>query len=277
MKRKSENRNSKIQIDKLIWRPDKEDKPVLEDISCTFEAGKIYGIIGPNGSGKTSLVKSILRFIEAEQGAIELNARSLKEYKRKELAREIAFVPQSTGMENSFQTKDIVFMGRIPYQKKFFAEESEEDKLIVDEAMCMTDCYHFRKKEVSLLSGGESQRVVTARAIAQDTGWLILDEPTSSLDVKHQIELMNWLVKLKEEKSKTIIAVLHDINIASAYCNNIILMKDGKIHSQGDTSQVLTRENLMEVYDIDFEIMENTITGGRYYIPYFGGSEREFT
>ena len=277
MKKKCTTNNQKIVIEKLSWIPDKEDKPVLEEISCVFETGKIYGIIGPNGSGKTSLVKSILRFIESENGKIELDSINLKEYKRKELARKIAFVPQNTSMESAFQTQDIVTMGRIPYQKKFFAEESEEDKQIVAEAMRITDCYDFRKKEVSLLSGGEAQRVVTARAIAQDTQWLILDEPTSSLDVKHQIELMNWLVKLNVQKNRTIIAVMHDINIASAYCNKIIMMKDGRIHSQGNADQVLTKENLMEVYDIDFEIMENSITGGRYYIPYFGGLSHEIT
>jgi iron complex transport system ATP-binding protein len=157
-------------------------------------------------------------------------------------------------------------MGRSPYQKRF-AEASEDDQNKVVEAMKLTDCYGLREKEVSLLSGGEAQRVITARAIAQDTDWLILDEPTSSLDVKHQIELMEALLKLKEHKSKTIIAVLHDINIASRYCNKIIMMKNGKIYCYGNTEDILTIENLFKVYGIHFEQLETSGTRKKYFIP----------
>jgi iron complex transport system ATP-binding protein len=264
------NTNSKIKhnivVDELSWQPSREKEYILDHINCNFEAENFYGIIGPNGSGKTSLVKHLLRFMDVKSGKIMLNDKDLKNYHRQELAKQIALVPQNTTMDFAFHAFDVVMMGRTPYQKRF-ADASEDDQNKVIEAMKLTDCYGLREKEVSLLSGGEAQRVITARAIAQDTDWLILDEPTSSLDVKHQIELMEALLKLKEHKSKTIIAVLHDINIASRYCNKIIMMKDGKIHSNGNTEEVLNNENLFEVYGIPFEQLEATGTRKKYFIP----------
>jgi iron complex transport system ATP-binding protein len=255
-----------IVVESLSWHPPKNEKPVLNDLNCLIEKGNIYGIIGPNGSGKTYLVKNLLRFIEAQEGNIILDEIDLRNYKRKDLAKKIALVPQNTALDSSFCTYDIVMMGRIPHQKRF-ANASEADREMVQKAMQLTDCYQLKDKSVATLSGGESQRVVTARAIAQDTQWLILDEPTSSLDIKHQIELMDSLKKLNEKKDKTIIAVLHDINIAAAYCNRIIMMKDGQIYSNGKTEEVLTEENLNKVYEVDFEILENLRTGKKYYVP----------
>lgn len=256
-----------IVVESLSWHPPKNEKPVLNNLNCLIEKGKIYGIIGPNGSGKTSLVKNILRFIEPEDGNITLDEINLKHYKRRDLAKKIALVPQNTVLDSSFRTYDIVMMGRIPHQKRF-ANASETDSDMVQKAMLLTDCYQLQDKSVATLSGGESQRVVTARAIAQDTQWLILDEPTSSLDIKHQLELMDSLKTLNEKKAKTIIAVLHDINIAAAYCNRIIMMKNGQIYSNGKTEEVLTKENLYNVYEVEFEVLENPRTGKKYYVPY---------
>lgn len=255
-----------IQINSLSWRPQKESKKILDNLNCFIEKGNIYGIIGPNGSGKTTLVRNILRFIEPQEGNLVLDELNLKAYKRKELATKIALVPQNTALESSFQAEDIVMMGRIPYQKRF-ADASDIDREMVKKAMVLTDSYEYREKIISTLSGGEAQRIITARAIAQDTEWLILDEPTSSLDVKHQIDLMNSLMTLNKENDKTIIAVLHDLNIAAAYCNRIIMMKNGRIHTIGKTDEVLTKENLRDVYEIDFDVLENPRTGKQYYVP----------
>jgi iron complex transport system ATP-binding protein len=256
-----------IVVNALSWNPQKNSSPILDNLNCVFEKGNIYGIIGPNGSGKTSFVKNILRHIEAEEGCIIMDDINLADYKRKDLAKKIALVPQNTVLESPYSVYDIVMMGRIPYQKRF-ADASDTDREIVKKAMLLTDCYDLLDKNVQTLSGGEMQRVVTARAIAQDTQWIVLDEPTSNLDVKHQIELMDSLVKLNNKKNNTIIAVLHDINIAATYCNRIVMMKKGKIHCIGKTQDVLTKENLINVYDVDFEILENPRTGKKYYVPF---------
>lgn len=263
----NEAKGQGIVVESLSWHPPKNEKPILNNLNCLIEKGNMYGIIGPNGSGKTSLVRNILRFIEVKEGNIILDEIHLKDYKRKDLAKKIALVPQNTVLDSSFCTYDVVMMGRIPHQKRF-ANASETDREMVQKAMLLTDCYQLQDKSVATLSGGESQRVITARAIAQDTQWLILDEPTSSLDIKHQIELMDSLKKLNEKKEKTIIAVLHDINIAATYCNRIIMMKNGQIYSNGKTEEVLTEENLNKVYEVDFEILENPRTGKKYYVPY---------
>lgn len=266
MKKPSRNTNHEIAVEELYWKPSKDEPYILKDINLLLEEGNFYGIIGPNGSGKTSLVKHLLKFVETKSGNIKLNDINLKEIKRQELAKLIALVPQNTSMDFAFLAYDIVMMGRVPYQKRF-EDDSEYDKKVVLEAMKLTDCYDIKEKPVSQLSGGEAQRVLTARAIAQDTKWLILDEPTSSLDIKHQIELMEALIKLQKNKLKTIIAVLHDINMASRYCNRIILMKDGRIYKSGTTEEVFTKENLFEVYGIDFEIVESSKTEHKYFIP----------
>lgn len=263
---KSNNIYSKIEVERLGWKPNNQDKFILEDINCEFEKGNFYGIIGPNGSGKTSLVKNIIRFIESTKGEIRLDNLDIKEYKRKDIAKKIALVSQNTNLDCTFSAYDIVMMGRSLYQKRF-SDESQRDKDMVKDAMIMADCYELRNKDVSLLSGGERQRVITARAIAQDTPWLILDEPSSSLDVRHQLELMTALVQLNKEKDKTIIAVLHDINMAAKYCNRIIMLKEGKICFQGKKEDILTKENLAKVYDVEFKIIKDSESEDKYFVP----------
>lgn len=157
-------------------------------------------------------------------------------------------------------------MGRAPHQGKF-ASVSKKDKEIVEEAMKFTNCDKFRDKSFLNLSGGEAQRVVTARAIAQQTPYLILDEPISHLDIRYQMELMQCLKKLNEERQTTIIAVLHDLNLAYSYCKDILLMKDGNVYASGNRKEVLTRENLHEVYEMDFMIVKHPETNENYYIP----------
>ena len=258
--------NTNIITQDLFWRPERKEDYILENITGTFEKGYLYGIIGPNGSGKTSLVRNILRFVEATKGTIKIDNQNIHAIKRKHLAKKLALVPQNTRMDSSFTAHDIVMMGRNPYQKRF-SDASREDEEIVCNAMKLTDCYQYKDKSVSLLSGGEVQRVATARAIAQDTDWLILDEPTASLDIKHQVELMTSLIKLKKEKGKSIITILHDINIAAEYCDRIVIMKEGRIVCQGEREDVLTKENLKMVYGIPFKVIKNPVSNTNYFLP----------
>ena len=236
-----------LSISNLSWQPNNEEKYILNDISSDFKEGGFYGILGPNGSGKTSLIKHILRFLEVKEG-------------------NISFVPQNVNMDVNFSVYDIIAMGRTPYLKRF-QDLTIEDKAIIQHAMEITNCAYLKDKIFANLSGGESQRVLVARAIVQDTKYLILDEPISHLDIRYQIELMETLKRLNNEENKTIIAILHDLNLSSAYCKEIVLMKNGKIFSKGKVESVLTKENLKAVYEMDFEIQHLTKSNQLFFVP----------
>lgn len=255
-----------LKINNLSWQADNEEKLILNDICSEFKEGGFYGILGPNGSGKTSLIRHILRFLEIKQGTIDLENENIKSYSRKQLAAGISFVPQNVNMDVDFRVYDIVAMGRTPYLKRFQPLD-ENDKKIIDHAMEITNCTYLKDKKFSYLSGGESQRVLVARAIAQDTKYMILDEPISHLDIRYQVELMETLKRLNEEENKTIIAILHDLNLSSAYCKDIVLMKNGSVFAKGSMESVLTKENLKEVYEMDFEIHKLKNNDQMFFVP----------
>ena len=259
--------NEFLKIDDLCWKPEKNSKYILKNITNVFAEGGFYGILGPNGSGKTSLIKHMLRFLDAKDGNIYLDNKNIKDYPRKKIATKISFVPQNVNIEVDFNVYDIIAMGRTPYQKRF-QDLSAEDIEIIDYAMEITNCKSLKNKSFSYLSGGEAQRVLVARAIAQDTKYILLDEPISHLDIRYQIDVMETLKRLNKEKNKTIIAILHDLNIAAAYCNEVVLMKDGTILNKGAVDKVLTKENLKKVYDIEFEVYNRNNTKQLFFMPY---------
>lgn len=255
-----------LKVESLTYQPNKYTREILKQISGNFQKGEFYGILGPNGSGKTTFIRHLLGLLKVQKGSILLENKSLPEYNKKELAAQISFVPQNTYLEANFSVYDIVAMGRTPYHKRF-SELSVEEERLIEEALKITNTFSFREKLFNQLSGGEAQRVLVARAIAQDTPWLVLDEPVSHLDIKHQVELMETLKRLNQEKKKTIIAILHDLNLTSSYCNQVVLMKEGEVFASGITNEVLTRENLKTVYELDFEIQHLPSIGKKYYLP----------
>lgn len=257
---------NEVKIDQLTYQPNKYTRETLKQISMTFHTGEFYGILGPNGSGKTTLIRHLLALLKLQKGSIVLDDRSISQYGKKELASKISFVPQNTYLDADFSVYDIVAMGRTPYKKRFQTLQPEE-KILIEEALTITNSATFRDKRFNQLSGGEAQRVLVARAIVQDTPWLILDEPISHLDIKHQVELMETLKRLNQEKKKTIIAILHDLNLTSRYCNQVVLMKNGSVYASGQTEDVLTRENLKQVYELDFEIQDVRSMGTKFYLP----------
>lgn len=264
--KKSANSIEKLEVSGLCWQPDNREKYILDNIYGTFSEGGFYGILGPNGSGKTSLIRHILRFLDIKEGIISVGNKDIKEFSRKEFACRISFVPQNVNMDVNFCVYDIIAMGRNPYMKRF-QDLSTKDKEIINHAMEVTSCIHLKDKNFSYLSGGEAQRVLVARAIAQDTKYLILDEPISHLDIRYQVELMETLKRLNEEENKTIIAILHDLNLSSAYCKDIFLMKDGRVYASGLVEEVLTKENLKAVYDMNFEIHKMHNKDTMFFIP----------
>lgn len=258
-------KNNNLEVQELSWKPEKGKKQVLEEVSVLFKQGGFYALLGPNGSGKTSFMRHIMRFLPIQSGGILLKEKELSQYARKELAKSIAFVPQNTNIDTSFLAYDIIAMGRNPY-RRFMEGISAADKSAIEYAVQVTGCKSLLQKRFSNLSGGEAQRVIIARAIAQNTPWLILDEPVAHLDVRYQVETMKTLQELNEKKNISIIIVLHDINLAAAYCKTLVLMKDGKIFASGQKDEVLTQENLKEVYGIEFSIIKDVETGASYYV-----------
>jgi len=253
-----------INIRGLNWKPGTGH--ILKELSTEFRAGVFYGIIGPNGSGKTSLLRHIMRILEPDKQVLQLNGTDIRSLKRKTLGREMSWVPQNTSIDVNFTAFEIVLMGRAPYLKPFQGE-SAGDLNIVREAMELTNSWSLREKAFYTLSGGEAQRVITARAIAQDTPVIILDEPVSHLDIRHQKELMETMKVLNKDRGKTILAVLHDLNLAAQYCDELLLLHKGKIFAQGTPKKVLTCENLSEVYGIEFHRLTHPTTKGLYLIP----------
>ncbi len=255
-----------IEIKDLIWNPGKQETPVLNRIDAMLTSGNFYGILGPNGAGKTSLVRQILKLKEPDNGRIALDDRNVHALKREELARTLAFLPQAIHADIDFTVFDIVAMGREPYRRRFSPLDAE-DLTCINEALKFTNCMDLKDKSISVLSGGERQRVMIARTIAQDTPWIILDEPVSNLDIRHQTELMHVLKRLQNKKGKTVVAILHDLNLAATFCSHIILMKDGGVYQSGTVEEVLTKENLNSVYEMEFDFISDNHGERPYIMP----------
>ncbi len=244
---------------------------VIRDICLDAAEGEFIGIIGPNGSGKTTLIKAMSRVLAARTGAVTIEGRLLEEYDPKELARTLGVVPQETSVGFSYTVKDIVMMGRFPHHTRF-SRESTEDYLVVEEAMVVTGIAHLADRPVTDISGGERQRVIIARALAQQPRFLLLDEATAHLDINHQVEILSIIRGLGAGVTK--IGVFHDLNLASAYCDRIILMAGGEVRALGTPEAVLTRENLREHYGIDALIQTHPVTGRPMVLPLEGTARR---
>ncbi|MBK1810438.1 ABC transporter ATP-binding protein [Clostridium sp. YIM B02505] len=235
---------------------------ILKDIDLTFEAGKFYSIVGPNGSGKTTLIKNIIKYLSPSKGKVLIENKGVDKIRAKEFADIISYVPQDTVLEMEFSCYDVVMMGR-NNKIRFLGTETNEDIKKVEEAMKATEILDLKDKLITEVSGGERQRVLLARAIAQDSRCIILDEPLSNLDIKHQLEIIHILNKLSAS-GKTIIAVLHDINLALTYTDNAVIMKDGKIFAYGKTEDVINVKNIEEVYGVSCKLV--SIEGGKHII-----------
>lgn len=233
---------------------------VLKDISFEVKGGEFLGIIGPNGSGKTTLLKIIDKLLVPQKGSIWVGGVNLNEIKRNVLARLIAVVPQDSPMIFPFSVEEIVLMGRAPHLGKL-RFEGEKDYEIARRAMKMTDTSSFANRSINELSGGERQRILIARALAQQPQIILLDESTAFLDIKHQIAFFDLIKGLNKKQGLTVISVTHDINLASLYCDRIILLNAGNIHCMGTPDEVITKSNIKEVYETDVLIDNNPQTG----------------
>jgi len=226
---------------------------VLENISLEFMDGDFVGIIGPNGAGKSTLLKIICRILRPAQGTILLFGDDIAQMHGKHIARHIAFVPQETHFSLNFTVEDVVRMGRYPYQSPF-QRERIDDRETIDRALHAANVHTFRHRQINTLSSGERQRVVIARALAQAPKILILDEPTSHLDLHHQHAIMDLLGSLNRE-GMLILVVHHDLNLASLYCRRLILLHEGSVFAQGTPGSIITEEILKQIYHAEVMII----------------------
>lgn len=240
------------------------DRIVLNDISLNFIKGKFYSIIGPNGSGKSTFVKNISRILVPKKKTVFIDNQDICNFKSKSLAKIMAVIPQNILIDYEFTAFDIVMMARSPYKGRF-EDFNIEDKKIVEKYMKATNTWGLKNKLITELSGGEVQRVIAARTLSQETDIIVLDEPTSHLDIQYQVEFLNIFKSLKIDK--IIIAVLHDLNLASIYSDEIILINKGQVKSVGKPWDVINKENIQEVYNLSVEIFENPISNCPYIIP----------
>lgn len=243
-----------------------KDELVIKDISLLAKPKEIVGILGPNGSGKTTLLRTLSKILKPKEGVVIIDGKEINKLSQKEIAKKVGVVPQDSAITFSFKAYEIVLMGRNPHLKPFQSETTRDFK-VVEEAMRATNTWHLAERAINELSGGEKQRVIIARALAQEPKYLLLDEPTAHLDINQQLEIMDLVKRLSKEKGIGVIAVFHDVNLAARYCENLILMKNGKVYSFGKTGDVLTGENIKEVFGVNAEVRRHSITGFIYVVP----------
>ena len=233
---------------------------VVDDVSLTLAAGDLTGILGPNGSGKTTLLKMLSGTLTPSAGTIAFAGRPLSEWKRRDLARRIALVPQETHAPFDFTVLDIVLMGRFPHLGAF-ALEGPDDLAIARQALAATGTSPFEDRPFATLSGGEKQRVVIAGALAQSPELLLLDEPTASLDLGHQLDVQLLLATLNRDRGVTMVLSTHDLNLAAALCSNLILLRGGRVLAQGKTDEVLTADVVRALYGVEADIQRHPGSG----------------
>lgn len=223
-----------------------DGKSIVKDVSIDIEKGEFVGVIGPNGSGKSTLLKTIYRIYKPKSGVMYLNGRDLSKMSPKNVAKELGVLGQFNNISFDIKVKDIVLMGRTPH-KNFLESDSSDDYKIVRDSLEKVNMLEYYERSFSSLSGGEKQRVLLARVLAQKVDLLILDEPTNHLDIKYQLQILNVVKSL----GITVVVALHDLNLATAYCDKLYVMHDGRIVSNGKPDEVLTTDLIKEVYEVD--------------------------
>ena len=223
-------------------------KPIIKDVTFSIEKGKFIGILGPNGCGKSTLIKVISGILKASAGTIKINGKNLEDYSSKELARTMAVLPQLNAQAFSHSVRETVSIGRYPHQSSWFATWSDEDEEAVATAMKQTGIIQYENQQLEFLSGGEQQRTFVAQALAQRAELLLLDEPTNHLDIEHQRKLMDMIRFEVVHNGLTVVSIFHDMNLASLYCDQLILLENGQIHSMGEPHEVLKEKHVLDVY-----------------------------
>ena len=240
-----------MQIKNLTKKYD--DKAVVDSVSFEIPKGKVISLIGPNGAGKSTVMGMISRLIAHDSGQVNFEGTDITKWKSKELSKRLAILTQSNNIQMKLTVRELVAFGRFPYSGGRITKEDQE---IIDKAISYMELEEFQDRFIDELSGGQRQRACIAMVIAQDTEDVLLDEPTNKLDIYHATNMMKIVRRLCDELGKTVVLVLHEINYAAFYSDYICAFVDGKIAKFGTVEEVMTKENLSEIYKVDFEIME---------------------
>lgn len=238
-------------VDKLTKKYD--GKTIVDEVSFEIPKGNVISLIGPNGAGKSTVMGIISRLIARDAGNVKFEGTDISHWKSKELSKRLAILTQSNNIQMKLTVRELIAFGRFPYSG---GRLTDEDKAIIDKAIEYMELEEFEDRFIDELSGGQRQRAYIAMVIAQDTDYVLLDEPTNNLDIYHATNMMKIVRRLCDELGKTVILVLHEINYAAFYSDYICAFKDGKIAKFGTVREVMTKETLSEIYDVDFEIME---------------------
>ena len=228
-------------------------KPVVDAVNLEIPKGKVISFIGPNGAGKSTVMGIISRLIAKDSGLVSFDGTELEKWKSKELSKRLAILTQSNNIQMKLTVRELVAFGRFPYSGNRTTKEDEE---IIEQAIAYMELEEFRDRFIDELSGGQRQRALIAMVIAQDTDYILLDEPTNNLDIYHATNMMKIVRRLCDELGKTIILVLHEINYAAFYSDYICAFVDGKVAKFGTVKEVMTKETVSEIYKVDFEILE---------------------
>ncbi len=237
-----------------------QHKRVLENLSIDFHKGEFCALLGPNGAGKSTLLKSIIDFQLQKTGEVYISGKEFHDWSRQELAKQIAIIPQDFQLQFDYTVEDLVLMGRFPYLGRW-QNYTTLDREKVGQILQQLDLTSLKNKLYSQLSGGERRRVSIARALAQETQVLLMDEAFANLDINHQLEIMQLLFEINREHNKLIILVSHNINLTSEYCERIVMLKNGVVIADGAPEDIVNTENLKELYNTELKIIENPISG----------------
>lgn len=241
-------------------------KTILHDISFAVQPGEILALIGPNGTGKSTLIRAISGVISIKSGDVFSNGENLADLTIRQRAKTLSVVPQARQLGGAFSVEQAVMMGRTPYLS-WLGQESEADKAAVKLALEQTSLEAFADRSIAQLSGGEQQRVLLARALAQSTPTLLLDEPTNHLDLQHQTNLLSIVKRLAKEKNLTVVVAMHDLNLVSFFADKVALLADGNLKCLGTPQEVIRAEYISSVYQTPVEIVKHPVTGAPIIFP----------
>jgi iron complex transport system ATP-binding protein len=238
----------------------------LRDVSLSLPVGELLGLVGPNGSGKTTLIRAVSGVVAPQAGGVSLNGDDTLRLSPKEVALRVAVVPQNPQLPPAFTALELVLMGRTPHLK-LLQGEGQGDPRAARRAMLATDTWELAGRRIGELSGGERQRLLVARALAQETPLLLLDEPTAHLDVGHQAATLRLMARLCRSEGKAVLAAVHDLTLAAQFCHRLVMLHQGRVIAEGAPGEVLTRERLRQIYGTSLHVLSHPVTGRPVLAP----------